>query len=316
MTKETLKTALPPSVVRAIRSVKSSPAKAVQAVAGACGYNISRRKDYYSPLPSVDDLRRTKDRWQKPSSLTGIRYDLEEMKRIARDLFSSSELAKLPSFQEITKAGFGPGYPRVDAMVLYAMIRRYSPARYVEIGSGVSTYYCSLAAKENAREGHPLRITCVEPHPFPALRNIPDIDCRVCEVQDVDRSIFEQLGPGDVLFIDSSHIIRIDGDVPFLYLEVLPALKPGVLIHIHDMPLPFLHPYPADFWVFNYRWPMFWNEPMMVQALMCGNRNFEILLSLPMLRHYDEPFLRSLVPGYRGISEEPNTFSSLWLLTR
>ena len=120
--------------------------------------------------------------------------------------------------------GFGPGYTAVDAMTLYMMIRHLKPRRYIEVGSGVSTFYCSLAAQRNASEGHPLEMTCIEPYPVRKIvddRRNPDAREKV---EDVDIALFQQLQENDVLFIDSSHILRVDGDVPFLYLEVLPIL--------------------------------------------------------------------------------------------
>jgi hypothetical protein len=85
-------------------------------------------------------------------------------------------------------------------------------------------------------EGHPLAITCIEPNPFEKLHTIPSIDIIAKQVQDVEVSLFGELQKDDVLFIDSNHILKIDRDVPFLYLEVLPALSVGVVVHIHDMP--------------------------------------------------------------------------------
>jgi hypothetical protein len=116
-----------------------------------------------------------------------------------------------------------------------------------------------------------------------------------------------------VLFIDSSHVLKIDGDVPFLYLEVLPRLNRGVVIHIHDVPFPYNVPYPARLWVFGRPWPMLWNEAMVVQALLCGNRDFRITMSTPLIRHVDEAFLQQRIPFYETIDQNPNTFSSLWL---
>jgi hypothetical protein len=132
-------------------------------------------------------------------------------------------------------------------------------------------------------------------------------------VQDVRLELFTGLGEDDVLFIDSSHIVRLDGDVPFLFLEVLPALGKGPLIHIHDIPFPYHCPYPADYWVYESVWPMWWNESMLLHALLCGNKEFAVSLSTPLIRHHDEAFLKQLIPGYRTIEEEPNTFSSIWL---
>lgn len=280
-----------------------------------CGYSISRAKDFYSPLPSRSRLFRNKQRWQKPSSMRGITYDLNKMKAYLWDLISKyySEFAQLPPYSQVIQSGFGPGYTAIDALLLYMLIRDRKPSRYVEVGSGVSTYYASAAAKVNTADGYPLNIKCIEPHPYKALLNIPNIECCQREVQDLDYSIFSSLDANDILFIDSSHVLKLDGDVPFLYLEVLPALRSGVLVHVHDVPFPYNIPYPPELWVFGSRWPMFWNEAMLLQAFLCFNKRFEILMSTPLIRYLEESFLTRVVPSYRPVAEEPNTFSSIWL---
>src|SRR5262249_33139884 len=88
------------------------------------------------------------------------------------------------------------------------------------------------------------------------------------QVQNVDLTTFQKLERDDVLFIDSSHVLKIDGDVPFLYLEVLPSLSAGTVVHIHDVPFPYNIPYPPDLWVFQV-WPVWWNEAMVVQSFLC-----------------------------------------------
>ena len=114
-------------------------------------------------------------RWKKPSSLLGVAYDLAAMKIALADLVSRyhQEFMELLPYEEALSLGFGPGYTRLDALVLYAMLRAKKPAQYVEVGSGLSTYYASLAEQKNASEGRPMQITCVEPYPFEALRTIP-----------------------------------------------------------------------------------------------------------------------------------------------
>jgi Methyltransferase domain len=280
-----------------------------------CGFVVARKSDYYSPLPSRRRLTSTMARWAKPSSLLGVAYDIAGMKVTLADIVGRyhEEFADLPPYEEALALGFGPGYTRLDAVVLYAMLRARKPARYVEVGSGLSTYYASLAGEKNAREGRPMQITCVEPYPFEALKTLPGITVLQHEVQDVGLDLFTGLGEDDVLFIDSSHIVRLDGDVPFLFLEVLPALRTGPLVHIHDIPFPYHCPYPVDYWVYERVWPMWWNESMLLHALLCGNKQFAVSLSLPLIRHHDEDFLKQLIPDYRTIDEEPNTFSSIWL---
>jgi hypothetical protein len=209
--------------------------------------------------------------------------------------------------------GFGPGYTAVDALTLYMMIRDLKPRHYIEVGSGVSTFYCSLAAQRNRNEGHPLQITCIEPYPFQRLSSIPGIRILSQEVQDIDVSVFQELRQNDVCFIDSSHILRIDGDVPFLYLEVLPSLNVGVVTHVHDIPYPYNTPFPPELWIFEQQWPLFWNEPMMLQAFLAFNKHFRITMSTPLLRHFDETFLKEHIPIYESIEQNPNAFSSLWL---
>ena len=107
-------------------------------------------------------------------------------------------------------------------------------------------------------------------------------------------------------------MLRLDSDVPFLYLDVLPSLSKGVNIHIHDVPFPYNVPYPADLWVFGEA-PVYWNEAMIVQAFLAFNKDFEIVLSTPILRFFDEDFLKESIPIYQTVQQEPNTFSSLWL---
>lgn len=307
---------MPASVWRGLWSVKNavaSPAR-VQKYMELAGYNVAEKADYYSPLTSASELRRTVNRWNRPSALAGIAYDIDQMKTELSRLSSLylDEFMTVPPYEQLRRLGYGPGYTAVDALTLYMMIRHLKPARYIEVGSGLSTYYCSLAAARNSAEGHPVAMTCIEPNPYPKLFEIPGIEIVAAQVQDVNLSLFD-VQPGDVLFIDSSHILKIDGDVPFIYLELLPQLNAGAVVHIHDVPFPYNIPYPPALWVFGRQWPMLWNEAMVVQAFLCGNRDFRIAMSTPLIRYYDEPFLRSRIPFYESVDENPNTFSSLWL---
>jgi len=327
--KQSLKQALPPSLLNPITKLKwdfiitlhkttrklgAFFSTVFQRLMGKLGYNVSRKSDYYSPLPALDHLKMTYGRWNRPSTLTGIQYDLAAMKERLQSLLAryGDEFATFPPFTQLRKV-YGPGYTMPDALTLYSVLRQLKPKRYIEVGSGLSTYYSSLAAEKNAAEDHPLQMTCVEPHPYAKLYSLPGIQILPKEVQDVELSFFQQLEAGDVLFIDSTHVLNIDGDVPYLYLEALPNLKPGVAIHIHDVPFPYNIPYPAKRWVFEQTWPIFWNEAMVLQAFLCFNTQFEITLSLPLIRHFDEAFLKQVVPNYQTVEQKPNTFSSIWL---
>jgi predicted O-methyltransferase YrrM len=317
--KRTIMRALPRSGQKVLHDLKRSSIRGVRRLFAALGY-VVRESDYYSPLPSEFVLERNKDRWNKPSTMAGISFDVDLYKTRLSQLTQkyADELRALPSYAEVITVGFGPGFPEFDGQLLYMMLRETKPRRYLEVGSGVSTYYCTLAAARNSEEGYPLAIQCIEPFPYEKLRSLPGVDIVQSEVQDVAIELFMKLEENDVFFIDSSHVLTIDGDVPFLFLEVLPRIQKGVLIHVHDIPFPHNIPYPAEFWVFGRHekapyWPMYWNEAMVLQAFLAFNSAFEIEMSTPMIRHHDEPFLASVFTNYKSVEDEPNTFSSIWI---
>jgi len=129
------------------------------------------------------------------------------------------------------------------------------------------------------------------------------------KVEDVGVDFFSSLDDGDILFIDSSHVVRTGGDVPFLYMEVLPRLRKGVLVHIHDIFLPLA--YPKEY-VIKKR--CFWNEQYLLQAFLTYNDAFEVLLcgSYLHLKHLEE--LRSTFPPPAGLGVHENYFSSsFWM---
>lgn len=283
---------------------------------GLFGYNIVKKADYYSVLPVLSDIEATRGRWEKPSALVGLDIDFAALEKNLGELADNWEqefAAETGDYVANTRKGFGPGYPHFDARTLYYMLREHKPKRYLEVGSGLSTYYTSLAAKQNAAEGSPLQITCIEPYPFDALRTIEGFELVEGFVQDVPLEKFEELEAGDVLFIDSSHALKIDSDVAFLFMEALPRVKPGVIVHIHDIHFPYNHPFPADYWLFGERWPVYWQEVMLVQAFLAFNDSFEVLLSTPMVRHFDEAFLTSRYDDYTPLADDLNPPSSLWL---
>jgi predicted O-methyltransferase YrrM len=208
----------------------------------------------------------------------------------------------------------------VDALTLYLMLRHHKPARYLEVGSGLSTDYALLAAAANAAEGRPVKMTVIDPFMTAATRALQAQGVEVIprEAQDLEVEEYTRLDAGDVLFIDSTHVVRIDGEVPYLVLEVLPALKPGVLVHIHDVHLPYNVPCDPGAYVFDRRWPMLFTEAMLVQAYLCNNPRAEIVMSTPLLRHHDEDFLRRTLPGYQPLDRQDfdTHHGSLWFRTK
>jgi predicted O-methyltransferase YrrM len=283
---------------------------------GLFGQNVVAKKDYYSTLPVLSEIEATRARWDRPSDLVGVEANVNALSKNLGQLADvwEDEFRRVAGDHATNSArGFGPGYPAFDARTLYYKVREHKPKRYLEVGSGLSTYYASLAAAQNAAEGSPMSITCIEPYPYDALRTIDGFDLIEGFVQDVPVERFEELESGDVLFIDSSHALKIDSDVAYLFLEVLPRIKPGVFVHIHDVHFPYNTPYPADTWLFGERPPVYWNEAMIVQAFLTFNSAFEVQLSTPMVRHFDEQFLLDRFEDYTELAADPNPPSSLWL---
>lgn len=280
------------------------------------GLNVFPIDDFYSAMPVLSRLKATQDRWYKPSAMVGIDYDHAPMRERLTQLVKTygEEWAQEDYALELRK-GYGPGFTEIDAMLTYMQIRDLKPKRYIEVGSGLSTYYNSLAASRNREEGRPMHMSCIDPFPFDRLSEIGGLDIIAKEVQDVEFAFFEQLDAGDVLFIDSTHTVKIDSDVTFLFLEVLPRLRKGVAVHIHDIPFPYNVPYPADSYIFGRDWPWYLAEAMLLQSFLAFNKSFEITMSVPMLRHHDEEFLKGCVPDYERIVHGDDIFPpcSFWM---
>jgi predicted O-methyltransferase YrrM len=198
---------------------------------------------------------------------------------------------------------FGPG----DADFLYSMIRYFRPRRIVEVGSGYSTLVMLRAIDENRRQNpvYQCEVTCVEPYEADWLESRGVTVIRR-PVEEVGPELFSQLESDDILFIDSSHVIKPRGDVLFLYLQVLPLLSSGVLVQIHDVFTP------RDYlkrWVVDEL--KLWNEQYLLEAFLSHNRDFRIIGALNYLKHRHQERLAGVFPilGREPLAEP----GSLWL---
>ncbi|MGV6805780.1 MAG: class I SAM-dependent methyltransferase [Ruegeria sp.] len=149
-------------------------------------------------------------------------------------------------------------YDSPDADALYLMIRRFQPKRVVEVGCGNSTRVTRQAIIDG---GLDTRITAIDPYPRADIAHVVD-QFEQRRLEEVDASVFDQLEAGDVLFIDSSHVVRMSNDVAHLFCRIIPNLKPGVVIHVHDVFLPY--EYPKRFF---YDCPG-WGEQYMLHTLL------------------------------------------------
>lgn len=253
-------------------------------------------KHYYSPIPDCEWLQKHQELWVGRSSLTGIHWDLAEqfswLERTCRPYYA--EVAGLAAYNSYTDAAAGPGYGPIEAQVLHCFMRTHAPARVIEIGSGVSTMCMLDARKMNARDGKRVaEITCIEPYPSGKLRGSREIRLIPQLCQEVPTSVFKELSAGDMLFIDSSHAVKIGSDVLRIYLEIIPSLPAGVFLHIHDIFLPYSYPRTV------FTRPFWWQETALLIALLVNNSRLSVLSSLSAL-HYDyTKQMRELLTDYR-----------------
>lgn len=274
---------------------------------------------YYSSLPSWRWLKEHEDQWRRPSSMAGIDWDLDVQAEWIRANVGSyaSELPGDRLAADAESVG-GLRFGVIEAQALHGIIRTRRPRRLVEIGSGSSTLVMSQAVERNVAEGgDATEILAIDPYTADRVAGLPHVTSSSAHGIDLTA---EGLGlaAGDLLFIDSTHAVRTGSEVPNLYLEILPRLPAGVLVHIHDIYLPYLYtPY-------LYETYFDWQETTLVAALLVGNSSLQVRAGMLALVHERHPVLPEVFPEYvaasldRGLGRESadgHLPSSLWLET-
>lgn len=242
------------------------------------GYHVTPAH-FYEPIPDTRTL--SDDIWLKQSQLVGIDINEQRQINLLRE-FSSKFKKEYDGFprhktsipyQYYIKNG---QFESVDGEILYCMIRYFKPRRILEIGSGYSTCLSAQAILKNKAEDndYECELVAIEPYPNEILKaGFPGLSKLVPEkVQDVPLAEFEKLTENDILFIDSSHVLKIGSDVQYEYLEILPRLNKGVIVHVHDIFLPAEY---SKEWVLKYC--RFWTEQYLLQAFLIFNDHFEVL---------------------------------------
>jgi hypothetical protein len=248
---------------------------------------------FYQPIPDTQSLPETL--WNRPSDLAGIDMNDSTQLDLLRNHLPKfrAEYDQFPAEPTSESGRFYLNnglFDGTDALVAYCMIRHFQPRLIIEVGSGFSSL---VAAEAIARNGGS-ELICIDPFPLDFLRKgVPGLHSLVeKKVEDIDLEFFSQLHCGDILFIDSSHTVRIGGDVNYLFLEVLPRLKPGVIVHVHDIFFPF--DYRRDWVTDEFR---FWSEQYLLQAFLTFNSTFEVLMANNYLSHYYEDAAKTAFPS-------------------
>jgi methyltransferase family protein len=247
------------------------------------GFDLVRR-NYYSPIPDLDRL--PADTWDRPRRLPGVRIDL---------------LAMIALLQELgpfmTEAPRGDSmYGGLDAALLYAMIRHFRPERVLEVGSGMSTRITAAALQANDA-GHLVAADPYVPQPVESDR----VEYHNWPAEEIPLKQFTMLSASDVLFVDTTHTVKIGSEVNRLVLEVLPQLQPGVIVHFHDVYTPWEYP--------RYVPEVqrgFWAEQYLLEALLTENPRYEVIFASYAVTMNSPDTVRSFCA-------EPGNPGSFWL---
>jgi hypothetical protein len=264
---------------------------------------------FYSPIPNLDEVRENESTifGETPEAIPGI--DLAEVSQLQLLDEFKTYYAELPfTANKIPDRRYffeNSSYSYSDAITLYCMIRHAQPKRIVEIGSGNSS--CATLDTNELFFSGGIKTTFIEPFPELLLSLIKPADKETIQLlpkklQDVDAGVFQSLEANDILFVDSTHVSRINSDVNRILFEILPALKSGVYVHFHDIFYPF--EYPKE-WVYEGR---AWNEAYALRAFLQFNSAFRIVFFNTYLEHFHRPFFEEHLPLCLK-----NTGGSLWI---
>lgn len=254
---------------------------------------------YFSEVPNILQLEKSRNLWAKKSDLPGVSVDLDEQVNNLRTICLNyqNEYVGNRVFKEAISKMSMLEYGYIEAQALHSIIRYYKPRKIIEVGSGISTH-CMFAALElNKREiGQSSELTCIEPYRSDKLRTLIGIKLIPEIVQSIPFEVFTELQEGDMLFIDSSHTIKPGGDVNYLILEVLPRLHKGVIVQFHDIFLPYDYQPNVLQSIFH------WTETSLLRAFLIFNDRVKIIFCLTQL-HFDRSnALKEVFPEYNPSS--------------
>jgi len=268
------------------------------------------RASYDSPIPRTRSL--PPDIFERESPMRAIDWRFEDQLT-----FFERELAPyLAEFRPRPDPDAPVGsfrldnqtYDRVDAELLYAVVRHFGPRRFLELGSGYSTLVASEALRANSSEGRQGELSVLDPHPSPHVTARPELAARVSPVaaQELSEEAVDQLEPSDILFVDTSHTVKMGGDVNRIVLDLLPRVAPGVVVHFHDVFLP------RDYSKGHLANAHYWTEQYLLQAFLMYNDEWEVLVSAQALARRAPEVLGRLIPSY-GVGVSPG---AIWLRRR
>ncbi|MEW6325088.1 MAG: class I SAM-dependent methyltransferase [Nitrospirota bacterium] len=267
---------------------------------------------YHEPLWNGSRLRRS---LREDRPLPGVDLNVDGQLARLRQFQYADELRRLPLERP---AGPAPSFyyhngafESGDAEYFYSMIRLHKPSTIIEVGAGHSTLLARAAIGGNEAEerGYRCAHICIEPYENPWLEQC-GVDVIREPLERVDWRLFSRLSRNDMLFIDSSHVVAPQGDVVSAFLEILPTLASGVLVHLHDIFTPKDYP---DEWVRTDA--KLWTEQYLLEAFLTHNNAFAVIGALNYLAHHHSRLLGEKCPVFQSESavREPGSF---WIMKR
>jgi hypothetical protein len=252
---------------------------------------------FYSPLPSEEEVAAAFSRAEHEPPFSAIEFNEAEQYTLFREIvsyindFPFRETAIPGKRYQLGNSSYSP----YDAFCLYGIMRHLRPRRLIEVGCG-HTSAAILDLNDLLFEGR-LELTFIDPDLAEFRRRLlPDEKIRSTliekPVQDVPTDVFSSLEANDILFLDTSHISKVGSDVNHLLFKVLPALKSGVWVHIHDVCADL--DYPRHF----FEKGRAWNEAYLLRAFLMYNRTFEIMFSSAFLYNSLFDFVQEQVPMF------------------
>lgn len=253
---------------------------------------------FYSPIADPEDItQRAETIFARQNENVGIDFrekaQLELLTLLKPYVNGIDYPMDRPHDDETTYFYSNDQFPVLDAEFLYAAVQYFKPKRMIEIGSGFSSL---ITADVNRRlMNGTIDFTCIEPFPrqflLDGVEGISHLE--VSKVEDLPLSYFEALHENDILFIDSSHVSKVGSDVNYLFFEIIPRLKPGVIVHVHDIFLP--DEYPRN-WVIDEN--RNWNEQYLLRAFLQFNSEWSVLWAAHLMGTRFRKDVQATFPRY------------------
>lgn len=271
---------------------RQGPLAFAKRIAESRGYELVPHH-FYSPLPDLEQL--PESLWTEARPMVGVDLHTDSAialieQQLATYIREFEPPSDRPGYQFV-RSSYGPG----DAEILYALIRHLQPSLVVELGSGASSHMIQAARMRNGIGEHHL----YDPYPFsvPSSRALGPVEGAVVHPEPTERldtaEIARMLNAGDVLFVDTTHTVKTGGDVDRIFVDLLPRLRSGVWVHVHDIFLP--HEYPRA-WVVDER--RAWGEQYLLQAFLVFNEEFRVEIPLYAVARAHAERLAAVVPSF------------------